>query len=147
MSDRAFAAAVPERPIPARDHCLAPGRTDAIEGGRYGRLFPQLAPLECVDDELHKVGRALVADSSPADARGAAGWPFFGQFVAHDITADRSPLTHQSDPEHVLNFRSPRLNLEAVYGGGPTDEREARELAAAWAPWRSYASQYLWQAP
>jgi len=31
--------------------------------------------------------------------------------------------------------------------GGPTDEREARELAAAWAPWRSYASQYLWQAP
>jgi AraC family transcriptional regulator of adaptative response / DNA-3-methyladenine glycosylase II len=31
--------------------------------------------------------------------------------------------------------------------GGPTDERDARELAAAWAPWRSYASQYLWQAP
>ena len=22
--------------------------------------------------------------------------------------------------ERVLNFRSPRLNLEAVYGGGPT---------------------------
>jgi hypothetical protein len=120
VSDRAFAAAIPERPIPARDHCLAPGRTDAIEGGRYGRLFPKLPPLECVDDELHKVGRALAADGSPADARGAAGWPFFGQFVAHDITADRSPLTHQSDPEHVLNFRSPRLNLEAVYGGGPT---------------------------
>jgi AraC family transcriptional regulator of adaptative response / DNA-3-methyladenine glycosylase II len=31
--------------------------------------------------------------------------------------------------------------------GGPTGRREARELAAAWAPWRSYASQYLWQAP
>jgi AraC family transcriptional regulator, regulatory protein of adaptative response / DNA-3-methyladenine glycosylase II len=31
--------------------------------------------------------------------------------------------------------------------GGPSDPREARALAAAWAPWRSYASQYLWQAP
>jgi hypothetical protein len=120
MSDRAFAAAVPARPIPARDHCLAPGRVDDVEGGRYGRLFPDLAPLECVDDDLHGIGRTLAADAAPDDARGAAGWPFFGQFVAHDITADRSPLTHRSDPEHVLNFRSPRLNLEAVYGGGPT---------------------------
>jgi AraC family transcriptional regulator of adaptative response / DNA-3-methyladenine glycosylase II len=31
--------------------------------------------------------------------------------------------------------------------GGPEDLREARALAAAWAPWRSYASQHLWQAP
>jgi len=31
--------------------------------------------------------------------------------------------------------------------GGPSDQREARALAQAWAPWRSYASQYLWQAP
>lgn len=31
--------------------------------------------------------------------------------------------------------------------GGPDDPRAARVLAAAWAPWRSYASQHLWQAP
>jgi AraC family transcriptional regulator of adaptative response / DNA-3-methyladenine glycosylase II len=31
--------------------------------------------------------------------------------------------------------------------GGPSDPREARAVAAAWAPWRSYASQHLWQAP
>jgi AraC family transcriptional regulator of adaptative response / DNA-3-methyladenine glycosylase II len=30
--------------------------------------------------------------------------------------------------------------------GGPSDPRAARSLAEAWAPWRSYASQYLWQA-
>jgi AraC family transcriptional regulator of adaptative response / DNA-3-methyladenine glycosylase II len=29
--------------------------------------------------------------------------------------------------------------------GGPSDQREARALGQAWAPWRSYASQYLWQ--
>jgi AraC family transcriptional regulator, regulatory protein of adaptative response / DNA-3-methyladenine glycosylase II len=31
--------------------------------------------------------------------------------------------------------------------GGPDDPRRARALAAAWAPWRSYATQHLWQAP
>ena len=31
--------------------------------------------------------------------------------------------------------------------GGPDDVRAARALAAGWAPWRSYASQHLWQAP
>jgi AraC family transcriptional regulator of adaptative response / DNA-3-methyladenine glycosylase II len=30
--------------------------------------------------------------------------------------------------------------------GGPDDPRAARALAAAWSPWRSYASQHLWQA-
>jgi AraC family transcriptional regulator of adaptative response / DNA-3-methyladenine glycosylase II len=30
---------------------------------------------------------------------------------------------------------------------GPDDPRRARALAAAWAPWRSYATQQLWQAP
>jgi Animal haem peroxidase len=48
-----------------------------------------------------------------------AGWPFFGQFIAHDITADRSPLGHRADPDQIRNFRTPRANLEGVYGAGP----------------------------
>jgi AraC family transcriptional regulator, regulatory protein of adaptative response / DNA-3-methyladenine glycosylase II len=31
--------------------------------------------------------------------------------------------------------------------GGPDDPRRARALAAAWSPWRSYATQQLWQVP
>jgi AraC family transcriptional regulator of adaptative response / DNA-3-methyladenine glycosylase II len=31
--------------------------------------------------------------------------------------------------------------------GGPDDPRRAAAVAAAWAPWRSYATQQLWQAP
>ena len=54
------------------------------------------------------------------DGEMAAGWPFFGQFIAHDITADRSPLGHRADPEQIQNFRTPRANLEGVYGSGPT---------------------------
>jgi Animal haem peroxidase len=58
--------------------------------------------------------------TSCTDAREtAAGWPFFGQFVAHDITADRSELSGHADGTSLLNFRTPRANLECLYGAGP----------------------------
>ena len=113
-----------------RDYCLAPSRAaDApATGGGYRRLFPELDPLNCEDDALHALGRAGGACDAAAgpveaaegqDAEGAAGWPVFGQFVAHDITADRSPLTHHAELAEVRNARSPRANLEVVYGDGP----------------------------
>ena len=49
----------------------------------------------------------------------AAGWPIFGQFVAHDITADRSTLQHYVDPRGLRNARAPQLSLECLYGDGP----------------------------
>ena len=76
------------------------------------------------DEALHALGRAEgpcddSAVGGSADANVAAGWPFFGQFVAHDITADRSPIGHRTDPGEIRNFRTPRANLEGVYGSGP----------------------------
>jgi hypothetical protein len=110
----------------ARDHCLAPERSGAqIYGGRYRRLLADLPPLEVSEEALHALGRpggpcdvGIDYDDGP-DSRIAAVWPFFGQFVAHDITADRSPLGHRSDPGQIRNFRTPRANLEGVYGAGP----------------------------
>jgi Animal haem peroxidase len=112
----------------ARDHCLAPGRpVDApLVGfeGRYGRMFPDLPPLAVDDEQLLALGLAGAAcgtgeDDDALDGREAAGWPVFGQFVAHDITADRSPLQAEADPERLGSFRSPRANLECLYGAGP----------------------------
>src|SRR5262249_40007475 len=40
--------------------------------------------------------------------------------VAHDITADRSALRSQADMATLRNARSPQLNLENLYGDGPT---------------------------
>ncbi len=48
----------------------------------------------------------------------AAGWPLFAQFIAHDITADRSPLTPSAERTDAVNFRSPRADLECLYGAG-----------------------------
>ena len=115
---------------PARDHCLAPARSlDAplVYGGKYDRLFPELAPLAGDETLLLELGYAGgLCDGSGAsgdpgcdDAAGAAGWPLFGQFVAHDITADRSSLQEHADPLLIRNFRTPRANLECLYGAGP----------------------------
>jgi hypothetical protein len=109
-----------------RDHCLAPERVDApIYGGRYRSLFEDLPPLRVAEDALHALGRpggpcdlgAGFVDG--VDSTVAAVWPFFGQFVAHDITADRSPLVDRADPSRIRNFRVPKANLEGVYGTGP----------------------------
>jgi len=84
-------------------------------------MFPSLPHLDIDGSFLHAIGRAC-------DARGAlrqeavgvaAGWPILGQFIAHDITADRSPVTHHDDEALIRNARSARLNLEALYGEGP----------------------------
>ncbi len=110
---------------PARDLCLAPGRTiDApvVEGGRYGRMFPDLPATTFDDDRLLALGvDGGICDGGLGNADGhvEAGQPFFGQYLAHDITADRSPLRAHADVTSLRNVRSPRANLEALYGGGP----------------------------
>jgi hypothetical protein len=90
-------------------------------------MFPELPSFEADEQFLHALGRAGGpcdcgnADHSP-DALGdvAAGWPIFGQLVAHDITADRSKLCSHAITAELRNARSPRLNLECLYGDGPT---------------------------
>jgi heme peroxidase len=124
MATRSEAWRSPQRP--ARDHCMAPGRTTETPQGlhRYTRMFPDLPHLSIGPEVLHALGRAGGACDSRNSARNestgvAAGWPVFGQFIAHDITADRSPVTHHDDEALIRNARSARLDLESVYGDGP----------------------------
>lgn len=104
-------------------HCLGPARANgAPVPGSYSRLFPGLEPL-VADPELIAAlgqrGAACDGDVGGSESAVAAGWPFFGQLIAHDITADRSPLNHPRGG-NLVNFRAPRLNLECLYGSGPT---------------------------
>ena len=120
-----------QRPTSVRNHCLSPARArvaiDAPLGpANYARMFPELASFEADEQFLHALGRAGGfcdcgdTDDSP-DTLGdtAAGWPIFGQFVAHDITADRSILRTHTNTTELHNARSPQLNLECLYGDGP----------------------------
>ena len=113
------------------DHCLAPARARAainspVTSATYARMFPELPSFEADEAFLHALGRAGgLCDGGdiddPAESLGEtpAGWPVFGQFVAHDITADRSTLRSHADTAALQNARSPQLNLECLYGDGP----------------------------
>ncbi len=117
--------------VAARDHCLSPTRAvdRPIAAARYGRMFPELAPLGTDSEVLERAGSnggvcdaAAVLDTVNAgrdDATEAAGWPFFGQLVAHDITADRSPIAGGVATDALRNARAPMLNLEIIYSDGP----------------------------
>jgi hypothetical protein len=53
----------------------------------------------------------------------AAGYTYFGQFVDHDITFDpASSIQQTNDPDALVDFRTPRLDLDCIYGSGPADE-------------------------
>jgi hypothetical protein len=90
-------------------------------------MFPELPSFQADEQFLHALGRAGgicdcgdVGDSPESLGDVAAGWPIFGQFVAHDITADRSMLRSHADTAELRNARSPQINLECLYGDGPT---------------------------
>ncbi|WP_099864147.1 peroxidase family protein [Pararhizobium haloflavum] len=101
---------------------------DALSGhkdpGMFGRMFPKLPPLEVPDTKLEKLADAML-DGDPTDTTMdnpniPAGFTYLGQFVDHDITLDLTSLADKvKDPLGVENFRTPSLDLDALYGLGP----------------------------
>jgi hypothetical protein len=115
-----------------------------IREDRFGRIFrlpPFATPssqLTAALTELGKVGGImdakdaldqgpilLITDpalnvNNPNNTTQTAGTTFFGQFVDHDCTFDLgSTLGEPTRPEDSTNTRSPALDLDSVYGGGP----------------------------
>jgi Animal haem peroxidase len=85
-------------------------------------------------DNLAAGPRALIVDpvvngnptstnlygSNPDNPTMTAGSTFVGQFIDHDITFDQtSRLGVSQDPLTSLNARTPALDLDSVFGGGP----------------------------
>lgn len=49
-----------------------------------------------------------------------AGFTYLGQFIDHDITFDPTPMPdRRRDPHAIVNFRTPRFDLDSLYGSGP----------------------------
>ncbi len=121
----------------------------------FGRLFPDLpafAPatdavrasltdlgkkggLLDANDDLNKTPAELINDPSlsannPNNPTHTAGTTFFGQFIDHDITFDTtSHLGVTTDPAVSPNARTPSLDLDSVYGGGPIANPELYDPA------------------
>jgi hypothetical protein len=64
-----------------------------------------------------------------------AGYTYLGQFIDHDITFDPvSSLQRQNDPDALHNFRTPRFDLDSLYGNGPSDQPYLYEGGLSKAP-------------
>jgi hypothetical protein len=103
--------------------------------GRFGFMFKNQPPHPASGTPLEDLG--LIMEEQPVidgtvtkddndrfnenpNPLLTSGFTFVGQFVDHDITFDTTPLSdQQADPNATTNFRSPRYDLDAVYGLGP----------------------------
>jgi AraC family transcriptional regulator of adaptative response / DNA-3-methyladenine glycosylase II len=143
------------------------GRLAAEHGERMARprgavttLFPSAATLSAVDparlamprsraDALVGLCRAVAAGAVRLDAdadrartrRALLALPGIGPWTAGYVA-----MRALGDPD-VFLVEDLGVRHALTRLGGPSDPQEARAVAAAWAPWRSYASQHLWQAP
>jgi len=120
--------------IGIRGLTLAP--KSRIFNGPFGRIFRALSPADfgpsdaASEGALTALGKAMIADKDPAkdspDAEESgipAAYTYFGQFIDHDLTFDpASSLQRQNDPDALVDFRTPRFDLDSVYGRGPEDQ-------------------------
>lgn len=112
--------------------------SSSFDGGRFGRMFRDVPVFEHNTDGLARLAQSMIA---PPDAKDAApvadppaadedenpdipaGYTYLGQFLDHDITFDpASSLQRQNDPDALHDFRTPRFDLDSLYGRGPADQ-------------------------
>jgi hypothetical protein len=92
----------------------------------YTRMFPQLArptstPNSELEKGLEKLGRLMTDDGEEERHTIPAGYTYLGQFIDHDLTLDLTPLDRaQPNGDRTRNFRNPFLDLDHLYGGGPS---------------------------
>jgi hypothetical protein len=104
--------------------------TDRLAEGRFGTMFKKLPAFSPPDTLLTDLASTMVEPNTSDDflntsPRLFAGFTFIGQFMDHDITFDNTPLDlQQADPDARVNFRTPRYDLDSVYGRGPVYERQ-----------------------
>jgi Animal haem peroxidase len=94
--------------------------------GRFGRMFddPELRP-DPGDEAIEQLAGKMIDGSGNSKFNEAipAGYTYLGQFIDHDVTFDTTPqLRGDTDPRTLVNFRTPRLDLDSLYGSGPVDQ-------------------------
>jgi Animal haem peroxidase len=100
--------------------------------GRFGRMFRNLPSFAPSDDALAQLAAQMLEPADPGAEGGdedqgldgpiPAGYTYLGQFIDHDITFDPvSSLQRLNDPDGLHDFRTPRFDLDSVYGDGPNN--------------------------
>lgn len=109
---------------------------DAVMEGGFTRLFPDLPGARFDPSDLKRLADEMTAPAEepipetgqdPEENPGIpAAYTYLGQFADHDLTFDptsslREPLT-QAQLQALVDFRTPRFDLDNLYGRGPDDQ-------------------------
>jgi hypothetical protein len=106
-------------PVP-RDRVARHGAGPDPPGGRFGRLVHGLEPCRAGEAEIDALVRSMRAKAGGEPGTIPAGFTYLGQFIDHDITFDPTPFgARPRRPRRTANHRTPRLDLDSLYGGGP----------------------------
>jgi hypothetical protein len=110
---------------------------EEVINGRFTQLFPDLGPAHFGEADLRRLAGAMTAEQErrPAgeterdpeeDPEIPAAYTYLGQFADHDFTFDQtSHLREFLRPDQIAqlaDFRTPRLDLDNLYGRGPGDQ-------------------------
>jgi hypothetical protein len=139
MSDQPETATTLAHARHARHHEVLAQRSQFYQGS-FGRLFRNLPPwtpegtteveqIQAIFEiaQASFEARPDIVDGEPDttldNPKIPAAYTYFGQFIDHDITFDpTSSLQRRNDPERLYNFRTPRFDLDCIYGRGPDDQ-------------------------
>jgi Animal haem peroxidase len=111
--------------------CAGPVHAQSLT--RFGEMYPDLpdfnAPTsqQLADLAQRQLDPNLDARNNcenpvpPVSGCVFSAFTYFGQFIDHDLTLDTSPSpTAPVDVTRITNQRTFRLDLDSVYGGGPS---------------------------
>src|SRR5262245_14473128 len=102
---------------------LAAGAAPPFRFRRVGPKGTKLRP-----SIASKLAKAMVTFDEEPDGEVPAGYTYLGQFIDHDLTKDDTDVSlgDNESPAHMLQARSPALDLDSLYGAGPDDEVSAK---------------------
>ena len=112
------------RAAPAGAAVAAPRLSEAAEirQFRFSRIGPQGTPTST--QLVEAMAGAMTEQAPDHDGEIPAGFTYLGQFVDHDLTMDKTQAALGSDVtvDELIQGRSPALDLDSLYGRGPTDD-------------------------
>src|SRR5918996_1290305 len=113
--------------VGGREPTMSAAAEEAVPPFRFSRMGPK-----GIQRQLSEANRVKIATAMAAGGGGAsqipAGFTYLGQFVDHDLTFDKTNvmLGQNVTPAQLLQARSPSLDLDSLYGAGPTDPESAK---------------------
>jgi Animal haem peroxidase len=113
--------------VGGRDRTLASELEAQTPAFRFSRLGPRGTQRQPTESVRERVGNAM-AEGGGGPSQIPAGFTYLGQFVDHDLTFDKTNvmLGENVSPAQLLQARSPSLDLDSLYGAGPTEPESAK---------------------